>query len=220
MTPAVPGGPGPRCWSDIGVWGDHSCPELPRVGHCRNCEVYRQGGLELLERAVPADYLHAWTELIAKGKEAESSATTSYVVFRVGQSWLALRTVVLGEVAPRGVIRSLPHRSSDVLLGLTAVRGELHLCVSLHSLIGDGVLDPSAPTVRFLLVRDHNGDWVFPVDEVDGIHDVVDAAVEPLPATLAHVSAVYTRGIAQCGDRPVGLIDERLVFSALGRRIA
>ena len=92
--------------------------------------------------------------------------------------------------------------------------------MSLHTLLGDGVLDPSAANVRFLLARHPNGDWVFPVDEVSGIYDVVDAAIEPLPATVAQAGTVYTRGIAQCGDRSVGLIDEGLVFSALERRIA
>ncbi len=147
-------GPAPRCWGSIGVWGDNSCVELPRVGHCRNCEVYAAGGHELLERPAPADYLDWWTDLLAgKKKDAGPSVTTPYLVFRVGQSWLALRAVVLREIMQPGVIRSLPHRRSDVLLGLTVVRGEIYPCVSLHALIGDGALDSVAPAARFLVAR-------------------------------------------------------------------
>jgi chemotaxis-related protein WspD len=210
-----------RCWGEIGVWGNNTCSELPRVGHCRNCEVYIAGGHELLERSAPADYLDWWTELLAaKNKDTGPAATTPYLVFRVGQSWLALRAVVLREIMQPGVIRSVPHRRSDVLLGLTVVRGEIYPCASLHALIGDATLDGSAPTVRFLVARHQGGDWVLPVDEVSGIHDVPEEAVESLPATLAHTGGVYTMGIAQCGDHPVGLVDEDMLFSALERKIA
>jgi chemotaxis-related protein WspD len=100
------------------------------------------------------------------------------------------------------------------------VRGEIYPCVSLHALIGDVALDGTASTVRFLVARHQGGDWVLPVDEINGIHDVPEAAVESLPATLAHSGGVYTRGIAQCGDRPVGLVDEDMLFSSLERKIA
>ena len=207
------------CWTDIGVWGDRSCGELPRVGHCRHCEVYTARGNELLSRPAPADYLESWTQLLAAKKDAATTATTAYLVFRVGKSWLGMRAVALREIMPPAVVRSVPHRSSDILLGLTAVRGEIFPCVSLHTLIGDAPLDAAAPTVRFLVAQ-HGGAWVLPVDEVSGIHEVAEAGVEPMPATLAHTDSVYTMGIAQCGDRPVGLLDEELLFSAMERRVA
>jgi chemotaxis-related protein WspD len=208
-----------RCWTEIGVWGDASCPELSRVGHCRNCEVYIAGGRQLLDRLAPADYLDLWTELLAKDKETQTAATTQYLVFRLGRSWLALRAVMLREVTHPSVIRSVPHQRSAVLLGLTAIRGEIYPCVSLHALLGETAPEGADPMVRLLVTRHKGAEWVFPVDEVSGIHDVSDEAIEPLPATLAHTGSVYTTGIAQCGDRSVGLIDEGLVFSALERRI-
>ena len=36
------------CWNQIGVQGDATCPELPKVVHCRNCPVYAAGGRALL----------------------------------------------------------------------------------------------------------------------------------------------------------------------------
>jgi chemotaxis-related protein WspD len=210
----------PRCWGEIGVWGDGSCAELPRVGHCRNCEIYIGGSRELLERPAPSDYLDWWTELLAgKKKDAKSAAATPYLVFRVGRSWLGLRAVVLREIMQPAVIRTVPHRRSDVLLGLTVVRGEIYPCVSLHALIGDQPLSAAASTARYLVANHQGADWVFPVDEVSGIHDVQETSVEPLPATLANTESVYTTGIAQCGNRPVGLVDEGLLFSTLERKI-
>ncbi len=210
-----------RCWGEIGVWGDGSCVELPRVGHCRNCEVYIAGSRELLERPAPDDYIDWWTGLLAgKKKDARSATASPYLVFRVGHSWLALRAVVLREITQPGVIRSLPHRRSEVLMGLTVVRGEIYPCVSLHALIGDAPLNAAAPSTRYLVARHQGADWVLPVDEVSGIHDVPETSVEPLPATLAHTGSIYTTGIAQCGDRPVGLVDADLLFSTLERKIA
>lgn len=210
----------PLCWTNIGVWGDRTCAELPRVGHCHNCEVYSAGGNELFARPVPSDYLDLWTELLAREKETASEATIPYVVFRIGESWLALRAVVLREIIQPGVIRMMPHRHSNVLLGVTAVRGEIYPCVSLHALIGDAVPESVPPTARFLVATQPGGDWVLLVDEVNGIHDVLEIAIEPLPATLARTGSMYTMGIAQCDGRPVGLVDEGLLFSALERGIA
>ena len=210
----------PRCWGEIGVWGNASCVELPRVGHCRNCEVYIAGSRELLERPAPGDYLDWWTELLAgRTKDAKSEKAAAYLVFRIGRSWLALPAVVLREIMQPAVIRSLPHRRSNVLLGLTVVRGEIYPCVSLHALIGDEIQNTS-PTARFLVACHQGADWVVPVDEVSGIYDVPENSVESLPATLAHTGSVYTTGIVQCGDRPVGLVDEELLFSTLERKIA
>ena len=103
---------------------------------------------------------------------------------------------------------------------MTAIRGEIYPCVSLHTLLDETMPEQPEPTLRLLVTRHKGAEWVFPVDEVIGIHDIADAAIDPLPATLAHTGKVFTTGIAPCGDRSVGLIDETLVFSALERRIA
>ena len=210
----------PNCWLQIGVWGDGTCPELAGVGHCRNCGVYSAGGRQLLDRPAPDDYLDLWTDLLAKEKDEHSATATPYVVFRVGQSWLAVRAVLLRELARPAVIRRVPHQRSEILLGLTAVRGEIYPCVSLHALVGETVPRTADESRRFLVARHQGVDWIFPVDEVRGIYDVVTEAIEPLPSTLTHTGSVYTMGIAQCGDRPVGLVDEELVFSAIARKIA
>ncbi len=209
--------PVPSCWMHIGVWGDGSCPELPRVSHCRNCTVYSAGGRQLLDRSTPDEYLDVWTDLLAKDKDVESTATTPYLVFRVGQSWLAIRALVLRELTQPGVIRRVPHQRSEVLLGLTAVRGEILLCFSLHALMDETVPRTANESTRFLVARHQGADWIFPVDEVSGIYDIPAEAVEPLPSTLTHAGSVYTLGIAQCGDRPVGLVDEELVFGSIAR---
>ena len=207
-----------RCWVTIGVWGERSCPKLSEFKHCRNCDVYSREGQQLLDRPPPPNYLEDWTRILAREKVTQS-VTAPYATFRIGLSWLALDAELLIEIKPPSAIRSLPHASSSILLGVTAVRGEILLCASLHHLIKDGDLLRSSDMTRFIVTRYQGNGWVFPVDEMSGVHDFDARSIEALPATLAHADVVYTKGMVQLGDRSVGLIDEHLLFSSLARMI-
>jgi chemotaxis-related protein WspD len=172
----------------------------------------------LLSREAPSEYLEMWSRFLGQDKDSGPATGHPHVIFRVGYCWLALRASVLREITAPAVIRSLPHRRSELLLGLTAVRGEIYLCASLHLLIGEPqVEEPGVP--RFLVIGHDAGRWIFPVDEVSRIEELPEDSIEPLPATLAHTGSVYTRGIAGTADRPVGVIDEDLIFRALERKI-
>ena len=213
--------PDQNCWVKIGVWGDGSCPELPRVGHCRNCEVYSGAGSRLLDRPIPDDYTESWSALLDKENSTEQVATQSYLVFRIGEVWLAFGAASLREITQPRVIRKVPHRLAESLLGIVNVRGELYPCVSLHLLFGEPASAVLARTARFFVARSGSGDWVFPVDQVEGMHQVSEGQIEPLPATLKSVGAVYTRGLfRQNAGRSVAIIDDNLLFPALERRLA
>ena len=209
-----------NCWTHIGVWGDGSCPELPRVSHCRNCNVYADNGRRLLDRPAPADYIESWTEILAEDKVAVQSKTVSHLVFRIGQAWLSFTANSLREVTEPGVVRSVPHKPREVLLGLVNVRGELHLCISLHKLFGEQEPQNLPRTARLLVARHGGEDWAFPVDQVEGMHDVAETDIEPLPATLTSIEVVYTQGLFHSGEKTVAIIDENLLFGSLLRRIA
>jgi chemotaxis-related protein WspD len=208
------------CWTQIGVWGNGSCAELSRVAHCRNCNVYAASGRRLLDRPAPADYVESWTSILAEEKVATEAATAPHLVFRVGQAWLAFSATSLREITEPSVVRSVPHRPREVLLGLVNVRGELHPCVSLHTLFGEEMAAQRSGTARFLVARWAGEDWVFPVDQVDGIHDVTVKEIEPLPVTLANVAVVYTQGLFHYDGKTVAIIDENLLFGAVAEKIA
>jgi chemotaxis-related protein WspD len=207
------------CWTQIGVWGNGTCVELARVSHCRNCEVYAASGRRLLDRPAPADYIESWTELLAEETVATAAAISPHLVFRVGQAWLAIPATSLAEITEPRVIRSVPHRPREILLGLVNVRGRLHPCASLHALFGEEIIAPLPRTARFLVARRAGHDWVFPVDQVEGMHDVTDQEIEPLPATLTNVAVVYTQGLFRTGGKTVATIDENLLFDTLVRGI-
>lgn len=212
------GGAAQDCWRRIGTWGDRSCPELAAHVHCRNCPVYSENAARLLDAPVAAAYLRENARHYAQAKTAVRPGAKSAVVFRLAREWLALPTEVFREIAPARPIHSLPHRPDRTVLGVANVRGELLVCVSLAAALGiDG--GPGAEA-RLAVIGRGSDRFAFPADEVAGLHRYDDAALAPVPATLAHARAVYTRGLFAWDGRSVGVLDAELLFHTLNRSLA
>jgi len=208
------------CWNRIGIRGDKSCAQLPGHVHCRNCPVYAAAAKRILDRLAPG----MQEEAEPAAAEAQDANLSSLLVFRLHQEWLGLPTRALDEVAGTRGIVSLPHRRDPAVLGVTNVRGTLTVCVSLSRLLG---LEAAAPqsrerpaAARMLIIGGAGRAVVLPVDEVEGMHDVDLDALEPLPATVQGASLKYSRGMARCGGRGVGVLDETLLMQALERSLA
>ncbi len=211
------------CWSRIGVYGDASCEELEKVVHCRNCPVYSSTGLELLNRPLPEDYRQAWTAHFAQEKKAAAPGNTSAILFRVGAEWLALPTQALQEVAEPRAVHSLPHRRLGVVLGLTNVRGELLVCVSLGHLLGlEGLASRERLRTahsRLLVASWDEARLAFPVEEVHGTHRFQPEELLAPPATVAKSASSYTQGILYWREQAVGFLDPKALFTALNRSL-
>ena len=211
------------CWNEIGVHGNSTCPELAKVVLCRNCPVYSKAGVRLLDRPIPTEYRRAWTEHFAQEKKAPGPAKKSALVFCIHSEWLALPARAFQEVAERRLVHSLPHRRQSIVLGLVNIRGELLICVSLGHLLGlDSV--PPHETLRTACDRLLVTTWdrlrfVFPVDEVRGIHRFEGPELQEPPATLSKSKQNYTQGILSWEGRTLGLLDADLLFSAINRSL-
>jgi chemotaxis-related protein WspD len=205
------------------VQGNASCAELQRFVHCRNCPVFSKAGVQLLDRPLLPDYRRAWTEHFALERKSAGPAKTSALLFRINAEWLALPTPAFQEVAERRPVHSLPHRRQGIVLGLVNVRGELLICVSLGCLLGldrSPLRETPRPTYDRLLVAKWDGHrFVFPADEVRGIHRFQTPELQEPPATLAKSRLSYTQGILYWQDRTVGLLDADLLFSSLNRSL-
>ena len=212
------------CWRRIGVTGDRTCPQLATHITCRNCPVYAQAALALLD-TLAVDQL-AWTgvdEGAPAEQQARQQAGESCVVFRVGDEWLALPTAVLGEVTSPAPVHSLPHRRHAALIGVAAVRGALLTCISLALLFGEsGSQDThdGQRAARFLILGQGRNAIALPVSEVAGVERVSHDALLPLPATLARASARYTRSLFELNGHSVGLLDADLLRQALARSLS
>ena len=219
------------CWNHIGVQGDRSCPELRRHIHCRNCPVFSAAARVLLDRPAPVDFLSAATEhfaRMARTAAAQGAGVQSIIVFRVRAEWFAIRTAACLEVAELRVIHSLPFRRDAAVLGLTNVRGELMVCISLAAILGVTAQSETAPkrtrhgavAQRLLVARGEAGSIVFPVDEVQGVERFGAEDLKEIPATVAQAQASHTQALLRFGDRTVGLLDEQLLFYSVERSLA
>ncbi|MBW4525583.1 MAG: chemotaxis protein CheW [Phormidium tanganyikae FI6-MK23] len=210
------------CWNQIGVEGDRTCDELPKMTHCYNCPVYSESGRLLLEREVSIDYVQEWTETIAERGSALSIRSTeemlSLILFRLGNEQFAISVRSLQEVIRPVQIRTLPHRSDRLFLGLTSVRGEILLCASLREFLN---LEPTAPSnqERMLIIGSSQRKWVFPTDEVHGILRYPLHEIQDPPVVILKTNAAYTQGILTWKDQQVNYLNAELLIDTLDRRL-
>jgi chemotaxis-related protein WspD len=211
------------CWNSIGVWSSDSsrCPRLAEMTHCRNCPVFIDAGSDLLNRESPPDYIEEWTELLGREKEEQNANNTSVIIFKIGREFLALRSAVFQEIINPHPVHKIPHRSNDVLLGLTNIHGELQLCFSLKALIGNNDAEqPENSSPRMLVIKKDGGCWVFPVDQVLGVFRCSDLNVQNVPVTVAKATGTFTKQVIMYEQREVGLLDDELLIYTLQRRIS
>jgi chemotaxis-related protein WspD len=255
------------CWNRVGAWGNRDCPELKKVLHCRNCNVYSAAAARLLEQGLPEGYLDDWTAHFANDAKVADEQSESAAVFRIGPEWLALPLGRVREIVEDRPIHSLPHLRNKILLGLVSIRGELLICVTLAKLLslqGEELLPASqslkepfapgpAPSAskarnlhgkpmrdfrraeaprqnpklasgrtaywRFIVAGLEGSTFVFPADEVGGIHRFRTDALTEVPATLAKARTAFTRAIFHWQSKSVGLLDEQSLFGALDRSL-
>lgn len=213
------------CWDVIGIRGNRSCPELAKLVHCRNCKRYESMGRNLLDRAAPAAYIEEQTRLLAVPEIREDIKKQVAVVFRLSTEWLALPVRLFAEVTSPRPVRPVPHRSSQLFLGLVSIRGEIQLCFSMAELLGvlpskEGKTMPAAGFMpRFCVIGKQERKWVFPADEIYGLYAYAENEVQPVPVTIAKTLQNYTLGIIAVNKRQAGLINDDLVFAAFERSL-
>jgi chemotaxis-related protein WspD len=187
--------------------------------------VFIESGHALLDRKPPAGYLEKWAEALSAEKDTGIKDAVPVLVFRLGQEWMALGTDIFREVAEMGNIHKIPHCNDAVLMGLVNIRGELQLCFSLHVLLGIETAEDSPPpsgkkiSKRMLVAERDKSCWIFPVDEIYGIHRYDQNDLRNVPATISKAAATYTKGVFRLEEKNIGHLDDALLFGALNRRL-
>ena len=106
------------------------------------------------------------------------------------------------------------------MLGVANIRGELLICVSLGAALGIAGQTGASATSRLAVIVREGDRFVFPADEIAGLHRFDDEHLAPVPATLSHAQATYTRGILPWQQRSVGVLDDQLLFYTLNHSLA
>ncbi len=212
------------CWNRIGVWAKadmHTCPKLTEVIHCANCELFSNAGRKLLESEAPSGYLTEWAQLLAQGEVEKTYGTCSNILFRIGDEWLGIDTKLLDEIVSMRAIHSVPHRKNPVLKGLTNIRGELQLCVSIGNLLNISRGEITGTNVvkgiyeRMIVTSFQGAKFVFPVSEVKGVYRFSEDDIQETPATSMNCAIHYLKGMLELEGKRVGVIDPQLLFPAL-----
>jgi len=207
------------CWNRIGTSGDRTCPELETVVHCRNCPVHAAAARTFFDRQAPAGYLEEWTRLLAEPVAATLPDDLSVLIFRLGSEWLAVRTRVVVEVTLPRPVHRIPHRSDGTLIGMVNLRGQLHLLVSLHGLLGTdetAAAPRGGESTQRLIVMSHAGQtWVVSAEEVRGVKRLDRSELAPVPSNLANPSHSFSQAVVLWEGRSVGFLDDQRVFERL-----
>jgi chemotaxis-related protein WspD len=178
--------------------------------------------LDLLERPAPEGYAAEWLAVLGETKDSCEAATVSVLVFRLHGEWLAFRTEAFREAVGLRVLHSVPHRSNKVMLGLVNIRGEILLCFSLATLLGiEDEGDSRQAAIRrrvyprMAVIEKEGARWVFPITEILGTMRLREDAFEPVPVNIAVSNNPFTSKIFRVQDKPVGLLDDDLIFYKL-----
>ncbi len=213
------------CWNKIGVWGNRTCGELKKVIHCRNCIVYTSAAAQLLGAELPEDYLGRWTTHFATEPKVDSRQLQAALIFRIGAEWLAMSPTNLQEIAEGRPIHSVPRGRSNTLLGLANIRGELLVCLALDRVLGlektgsEKSTSKRAIYRRMVVAGCHGSRFVFPVEEVHGIHWFNPNELKEVPSTVTKAQTAYFRGILIWQNKSVGCLDDKLLFNMLNESL-
>ena len=206
------------CWNIIGISGDRSCPELQKHIHCRNCPVYESAAEVFFDRQAPDDYLLEWSRLLSAPVKHVDAEDLSVLIFRLGEEWLALPTLVVVEVTTPRPVHSVPHRSNANFVGMVSLRGQLQLFVSLKALLGvSKTAEPvtKTGTERLVVIRKENQTWVFETEEVLEVRRFARSTLINVPSTLANPASSFSQAVIQYKEKSIGFLDDQRVFASL-----
>lgn len=114
-------------------------------------------------------FIEEWTELLKHPIEKDEHSE-SVVIFRLLNEWYALSTSAIVEVSDLKKFHKIPHIKFPAFLGTTSFRGQLWLGINLSAFLGIKAHAEEDVKSCMLAIEKENRRWVFPVDEVYGVH--------------------------------------------------
>ncbi|MDJ0523299.1 MAG: chemotaxis protein CheW [Planctomycetota bacterium] len=175
----------------------------------------------LLGREPPEAYLAAWQRALkARLDEDQRDGRFSVGLFRLGDELFAVPTETVVEVHPLAPVRSVPGRTGEVFRGLVSLRGEIHLCASLHALFRlDEAQGVSAEEQRLLVVQNDGQSWALIVDEVLDFERFDPSDLQDAQVTVTKSAVHFTNGVVRTPAGPAARVDPGRLFEGLGRSL-
>jgi chemotaxis signal transduction protein len=161
--------------------------------------VYIRAGRHKLDQTVPDDYDMTWVNMWLDGQDNEEQKSQQrLLVFQLGQEdYFGLPLAQVVEVLPMREANPVPHTNHNILRGLTHVRGELCLFISLCGVLSRRpiVLTEDDKGQRLICVKIEGHSVVFAVAHIHGIAAYQAASLQPLPDSLPPQQRQLCQGI-------------------------
>jgi chemotaxis signal transduction protein len=107
-----------------------------------------------------------------------------------------------------------------VFRGLVSLRGEIHLCASLHALFRVDEAQAAHPEdQRLLVVRKDGETWALIVDAVLDFERFDASDLQNAQVTVTKSAVHFTNGVVQTPEGPAARIDPGRLFEGLGRSL-
>ena len=78
---------------------------------------------------------------------------------------------------------------------------------------------PEKEKKRLMVAAKDGEQWVFPVNEIYGIHHFNPGLLQNVPVTIAKSKSTFTEGIFKWDEKHVALLDDELLFYTLKRSL-
>lgn len=208
-----------NCWNTIGIWSqDHSCPKLPEVIHCHNCDVYHQATAYVYDAPLTDEYRDECTHVLREHKKVEKAKANSVLTFEVFDEWLAIPACYVKEITSYRTVQRIPHNKNPIVQGLINISGEIEISFSLGTLLGLRDWKKGKGSFRHVIIADYdNKHYVFPVSQLGEVLRYHDDDLQAVPSTSDEKAGSFMQGIVKWKRQQVGALDAELLFSAISR---
>ena len=191
----------------------------------------KKSGSTLLDRPPPLGYQEEWIEGLKKPQVEEVAEGKNCLAFRLDNELLALSSDSVKEVTQTTKAHKLPHRTTQILKGLTNVHGELYITISMRSLLGfENSSHPQPPPpshpyssqrsyLRSIVFGYGKNDFLFSADEVLGLVSYQLNALQEAPATVAKSYSNFVLGLFVLNNKHIALLDAHRLVSRLNEHI-
>lgn len=167
-------------------------------------------------QTIPDQWRQDWAAELARPlvEDAQRGVHSRWMIFRLGSERCALPAAAILRSHAPAPSHGLPGRRDTLVPRLLQIEGRLVLMADLARCLGSA-REPDAGFARLLELQAPPAAYALPVDDVLGIADVPDAAVEPAPAHLQPALRELLQGLWRDGAHAVQLIDARRLAERL-----
>lgn len=178
--------------------------------------------LNLLNRPPPENY--GTEQLASLNTQTHEDFPTgrSLLVFRIANEWLALPNYCIKEITPPSFIHKLPHTTTNILLGISNVHGDLLITISMQAFLNihnastqSNNTQSVCKFARNIVLEINKNILVFSVDEIYGLTQIELSLLEPPAITITKSIQNYCTGIFSLNNTVVGLLDESRIITTL-----